>query len=125
MHPRVKLWLIAIAFSAAACGLFAALSPAHSAEACTSVEVIKKSLTEQGAPLSAMVTLRGAKQVNLYADAVGLVLTNGLKATGLLFVTTPNGVYVAVIEEGDCSRYYFIVPTEAHRHAIGAIMRGA
>lgn len=123
----LKVWLIGLSTAAVICGVVALVllpTAAHSAEACTSVEVIKKQALDSGLSTDNVYILAGAKQANIYANNLGLIFPDDSQPTGWLFIELPNGVVAGLIED-DCIRYGYRVEKEAHQRAIGAIMRGA
>ena len=122
---------VKIAFWAAFCGAAIALvmalwtMPAHAAGACVKVELLVKQATEEyHINPDAIYTLQGAGQVSDYAKFMGITLPDDSQPTGLLFVEAEAYVIVGIIEV-DCIRYSARVPTEAHKRAIAAVMKGA
>lgn len=63
--------------------------------------------------------------IKAYNDELGLTLPPDSNPVGIFFAVSPRGVFVGLIEEGECIRYTLNVPLPPHMAAYLAASVGA
>ena len=96
VNPVIRAVLSLLILSAAVCaGVLFFAFPAHSAAACTKVDVIRADLLSRGITQDAIYTLEGARQVSDYSKAMGLQIPDDSEPTAMFFVENDAVTFIS------------------------------